>query len=330
MRASSLNIATVTARREELLQPPRSDAGSLIQVVPFEEGRRVFRNEPPTDFTVPAERERFAAALARLRARRWGGGIRSIIDNRLFETRDWLPSVNPANSDEVIGYAAQATLDDADAALGAARRAAPPWARTAPSERAALLERLAALLVRSKDELSALEVLEAGKNWIEADADVGEAIDFCRFYALAMCERGVPQVTQAIPGESNVLEWWPRGTGLIVAPWNFPLAILTGMTMAAIVTGNTVVMKPSDQTPVLAARLMDLLIEAGLPAGVANLVTGPGSTIGAHLVANPKIDFIAFTGSKEVGLGIWEAAGKTRPGQAGPKQVICEMGERTR
>src|SRR5947199_1756613 len=141
-----------------------------------------------------------------------------------------------------------------------------------------------------------------------------------------MRDLGGPRRTQVAPGESNSLHWWPRGLGVIIAPWNFPLAILTGMTTAAVVSGNAVIMKPSDKTPVIGARLMELFIEAGLPPGVVNLVTGPGGKVGAHLVAHPQIDFIAFTGSKEVGLKIWETAGRTMPGQANLKKVVCEMG----
>ncbi len=182
------------------------------------------------------------------------------------------------------------------------------------------------LMRRDKAALSALEVLEAGKNWPEADADVAEAIDFCSFYAAVMRDLGQPQRTQAVAGESNMQHWWPRGVGIIIAPWNFPLAILTGMTSAAVVAGNAVIMKPSDQTPMIGARLMDLFMEAGFPPGVVNLLTGPGGKVGAHLVGHPQIDFIAFTGSKEVGLKIWESAGHTAPGQANLKKVVCEMG----
>src|SRR5580765_2262539 len=147
---------------------------------------------------------------------------------------------------------------------------------------------------RDKAEICAIEILEAGKNWAEADADVTEAIDFCNFYALVMRELGLPKLTQRVAGETNVQPGVPRGVGLVVAPWNFPLAILTGMVTPAVVAGNTVIMKPSDQTPVIAARLMDLCLEAGLPPGVVNLLTGPGGSVGAHLVRHPRVDFIAF------------------------------------
>jgi RHH-type proline utilization regulon transcriptional repressor/proline dehydrogenase/delta 1-pyrroline-5-carboxylate dehydrogenase len=284
-----------------------------------------FRNEPSTDFRHPEERKRMATALATAR-RELGRHYPLIIDNQPCSTADWLTSLNPANQTEIIGYAAQASLKEAAAALAAARRAGQAWARTPAEGRAAVLERLADLLRREKANLCAVEILEAGKNWTEADADVAEAIDFCGFYASVMRDLGEPHVTQKVAGERNVQHWWPRGTALVVAPWNFPLAILTGMTAAAAVSGNTVIVKPSDETPVLAARLMEVMIEAGLPQAVINLLMGPGDTVGAHLVSHPEIDVIAFTGSKQVGLKIWEAAGRTERGQAGLKKVICEMG----
>ena len=329
------------ASRDELLQPPtggRASSRALTSLGseevraredarPPEEAKQVerFCNEPPTDFTIAAERDKLRAAIQDLR-KQLGQRHPLIINHKPVSTPDWRPSLNPANQQEVVGYAAQAGVAEAESALAAARAAQPNWARTPAAERAALLEKVATLLRRDKAALCALEILEAGKNWTEADADVAEAIDFCNFYAAMMRELGRPQHTQAVAGESNFQHWWPRGTGVIIAPWNFPLAILTGMTAAAIVTGNAVVMKPSDQTPVIGARLMELLVEAGLPAGVVNLLTGPGSKIGAHLAAHPRVDFIAFTGSREVGLQIWEAAGRTVPGQANLKKVVCEMG----
>jgi RHH-type transcriptional regulator, proline utilization regulon repressor / proline dehydrogenase / delta 1-pyrroline-5-carboxylate dehydrogenase len=284
-----------------------------------------FLNEPHTDFTLPREREKISAALKRLR-QNIGKRHPLIINNKPVSTSDWLPSLNPANQKEIIGHAAQASITEADSALAAARAAQPKWARTAAAERAAILEKAASLMRRDKADLCALEILEAGKNWPEADADVAEAIDFCDFYAAVMRDLGRPKRTQPVAGETNVRHWWPRGVGVIIAPWNFPLAILTGMATAAIVAGNAVIIKPSDQTPVIGASLMALLIEAGLPPGVANLLTGPGGKVGAHLVGHPQIDFIAFTGSKDVGLRIWETAGRTASGQANLKKVVCEMG----
>jgi len=320
--------------REELLRSPRE----LIEETDkpgTKEGEQEagqgaggggeFRNEPHTDFTIARERERMREALRQARAN-LGRKYPLVINHTAVTTSDWRPSLNPANQQEVVGLAAQAGTAEAEAALAAAKSAQLKWGRTPAAERAAILEKTAALMRRDKAALSAIEVLEAGKNWAEADADVAEAIDFCSFYAAVMRDLGRPQRTQFSPGESNVQHWWPRGVGVVIAPWNFPLAILTGMAAAAVVAGNAIILKPSDQTPVVGARLMELLIEAGLPAGVVNLLTGPGRVVGAHLVGHPEIDLIAFTGSKEVGLRIWESAGRTLPGQRNLKKVVCEMG----
>jgi RHH-type transcriptional regulator, proline utilization regulon repressor / proline dehydrogenase / delta 1-pyrroline-5-carboxylate dehydrogenase len=313
------------ASREELLRNPSGGQWPRPMASQMNTDNTVFRNEPPTDFSQEAAREGMRAAIAELR-KKLGRQHPLVINHRPVKTREWLASLNPANQNEVIGQAAQATVAEAELALEAARAAQPKWARIPADERAVRLEKLASLLRRDKAALCALEILEAGKSWTEADADVAEAIDFCNFYAAEMRRLGAPQRTQHVPGESNLQEWRARGTGVVIAPWNFPLAILTGMTTAAMVAGNAVVIKPSDQTPVIAAHLMELIMEAGFPPGVANLMTGPGGTAGAHLVAHPRVDFIAFTGSKEVGLEIWETAGRAAPGQANLKKVICEMG----
>jgi RHH-type proline utilization regulon transcriptional repressor/proline dehydrogenase/delta 1-pyrroline-5-carboxylate dehydrogenase len=314
--------------RAELLRDPQeliANAPRLVPPPPRTVGLDNFHNEAPLDFTAAAEREKYQAALKEWRSK-LGRKYPLVINNKKVETRDWAPSLNPANQNEIIGYSARATVQDADNALAAARAAQPKWARTPADERARLLEKLAEAMARRKTVLAALMTLEAGKNWTEADADVAEAIDFCRFYAAEMRVLGKPQRTQIVLGETDVQHWLPRGTGIIISPWNFPLAILTGMATAAVVGGNTVLLKPSDQTPVIAAQLVDLAVEAGFPPGVINLVTGRGSEIGAHLIAHPRIDFIAFTGSVEVGLKIWETAGRTLPGQPDLKKVVCEMG----
>jgi len=313
------------ANRDALLEDPEKKLLLQQAVEETETAAPVFKNEPPVDFTIDAERAKIRAALKTVRSR-LGRKHALIIGNKPVKTAEWHISLNPADQTEIIGHSAKATIDDAESAVRAALSAQPAWGRIPAGDRAAFLERAARLLQRDKAELTALEILEAGKNWIEADADVVEAIDFCNFYAVEMRRLAEPRPTQRIPGETNVLHWLPRGAGVVIAPWNFPLAILTGMTAAALVTGNTVIIKPSDQTPVIASRLMEILIEAGLPAGVANLLTGPGGEIGAHLVAHRDIDFIAFTGSMEVGLKIWEIAGRAQPGQRNLKKVICEMG----
>jgi RHH-type proline utilization regulon transcriptional repressor/proline dehydrogenase/delta 1-pyrroline-5-carboxylate dehydrogenase len=318
------------AARDALLRNPdeiiaEGKSARLVPEPPKTVGLDGFHNEAPVDFTVAAEREKLRAELKNWRAK-FGRKYPLVINNRPVETKDWLPSLNPANQNEIVGHAALASTADADAALAAARAAQPKWARVPAEERATLLHKLADLMRRDKASLSALMVLEAGKNWAEADADVAEAIDFCDFYAAEIRVLGKPAKLQIMAGETNVQHWWPRGVGVVISPWNFPLAILCGMAGAAVVGGNTVLLKPSNNTPVIAAELVRLCIEAGFPPGVFNLVTGRGSEVGERLIASPQVDFIAFTGSMEVGLHIWETAGRTPPGQPNLKKVICEMG----
>jgi RHH-type transcriptional regulator, proline utilization regulon repressor / proline dehydrogenase / delta 1-pyrroline-5-carboxylate dehydrogenase len=237
-----------------------------------------------------------------------------------------IASTNPARPAQVVGHWARSTVADADAAVASARAAWPAWAARPATERASILDRAADLLEARRFELNALEVYEAAKPWIEADADISEAVDFCRYYAAEMRDLDRPRVTQAVPGERDTLTWTARGVGVAIAPWNFPLAILCGLTVAPLVAGNCVIMKPAEQTTVTAAALMDILTEAGIPPGVLNFVPGLGEDVGARLVAHPGIDFIAFTGSRSVGCRIWESAGRTQPGQANLKKVVCEMG----
>ena len=225
----------------------------------------------------------------------------------------------------MIGKVPSATPRDAADAVAAARKAFPKWMRTGPDHRAEYLELAADGLRHRRFELAAWMVREVGKTWTEADADVAEAIDFCAYYAKQMRDLAAGRVVD-VPGEHNVLSYRPRGVAVVIAPWNFPLAILTGMTAAAVVTGNTVVMKPAEQSPVIAALLMDVLREAGVPDGVVNYLPGDGEKIGPALVENPDVNVIAFTGSREVGLQINAAAAETPPGQDHVKTVVAEMG----
>jgi RHH-type proline utilization regulon transcriptional repressor/proline dehydrogenase/delta 1-pyrroline-5-carboxylate dehydrogenase len=241
-------------------------------------------------------------------------------------TDNLTPSVNPAEPTEIVGYGTEAGIDEAERAVKAARAAFEKWRWTSFEERARLLERAADILERRRYELSAVEVFEVGKPWSEADADIREAIDFCTFYAQQMRRLGRPKLTQQVPGEESYHHYWPRGVAFVIAPWNFPIAILCGMAAAGVVTGNAVIMKPSEQSIICGAMLMQVFEEAGVPPGVLNFLSGHGSTIGAHLVDHKDVDLIAFTGSREVGLKIWESAGITRPGQRELKRVICEMG----
>ncbi|PYK75162.1 MAG: L-glutamate gamma-semialdehyde dehydrogenase, partial [Verrucomicrobia bacterium] len=249
-----------------------------------------------------------------------------VIGGEKVWTYELTPSVNPSAPDEIVGYGSEAGIPEAERAVKAARAAFGNWSLTPFEERTRLLERTADILERRRFELSAVEVFEVGKPWNEADADIREAIDFCRFYAQQMRRLGRPKLTQQVPGEESYHHYWPRGVAFVIAPWNFPMAILCGMASAAVVTGNTVIMKPSEQSIVCGAMLMQVFEEAGVPPGVLNFLSGHGSVIGAHLVDHKDVDLIAFTGSREVGLRIWQSAGVTRPGQRELKHVICEMG----
>jgi len=285
----------------------------------------IYENSPLMNFVYKESQEQMQAALRDVR-NRFGRKFPLVINGEKIWTDKLTPSVNPSAPNEIVGYAAEAGIPEAERAVKAARDAFGKWSRTPFEERAQLLERAAAILDRRRYELSALEVFEVGKSWAEADGDIREAIDFCHFYAYQMRLIGRPRLTQQVPGEESYQHYWPRGVALVIAPWNFPMAILCGMVSAALVTGNTVIMKPSEQSLNIGAMLMEIFEEAGVPPGVLNFLNGRGSVIGAHLVDHKDVDLIAFTGSREVGLRIWESAGITRPGQRELKRVVCEMG----
>jgi len=284
-----------------------------------------FVNAANTDFSQSASREKQRAALAACSAQ-LGKKWPLIIGGRKIPDREYIPSVNPAKPSQIIGHWARATIADAETAVSAAQAAFPKWRATPAEERALILERAAGLMESRRLELNSLLILEAGKPWVEADGDTSEAIDFCRFYAVEMRKLAKPTVTQSVPGERCVQTWTPRGVGVAIAPWNFPLAILTGLVVAPLVAGNCVIMKPAEQTSVIGAVLMDILTEAGVPAGALAFLPGYGEDIGAHLTGHKDVDFIAFTGSRAVGCKIWESAGRTVSGQANLKKVVCEMG----
>ncbi|MFI5336833.1 MAG: proline dehydrogenase family protein [Opitutales bacterium] len=285
-----------------------------------------FINAANTDYTVALNREKQREALQEFTSNRLGRKWPVIINGKKITDRPFLPSINPAHPGQVVGYWAKGTVQDADAAVAAAVAYFPKWRATPADDRARMLERAADLMELRRLEINSLLILEAAKPWVEADGDVSEAIDFLRFYAFEMRRLAKPVVTQHVPGERCVQTWTPRGVGVAVAPWNFPLAILTGLTVAPLVAGNCVIIKPARQTSIIGAYLMDILTEAGVPAGALHYLPCSGADAGAHLVAHPQVDFIAFTGSREVGLNIWEEAGKTRPGQHNLKKVVCEMG----
>ncbi|CAG7604748.1 1-pyrroline-5-carboxylate dehydrogenase 2 [Paenibacillus solanacearum] len=284
-----------------------------------------FRNEPLTNFSDPKQKQLFEAALCKVEAE--GGRVYPIrIGSERIVTARKLESVNPADPAQVVGLVAQADQALANKAVLSAAAAFESWRKTSAPQRARCLYKTAALLRRRKHEFSACMVLEAGKSWSEADADTAEAIDFLEFYGREMERLDQRQPLVRIPGEDNELTYIPLGVGIVIPPWNFPLAIMAGMTTAAVVAGNTVVLKPASATPVIAAKFVELLEEAGLPDGVVSFVPGSGSEVGDTLVDHPLTRFISFTGSREVGLRINERAAITAPGQKWIKRVVAEMG----
>lgn len=284
-----------------------------------------FRNEPYTDFSLPGNRQAMQEALARVRAQ-FGREYDLLIAGDRVKSSEKLISRNPSAPDEIVGLHQRATAEQARTAIEKAFSFFPTWRRVPAEDRAAMLLRAASILRQRKMEFNAWLVYEAGKTWPEAEADVSEAIDFCEYYAREMLRLAGPHPMVQFPGERDEMIYIPLGVGVIIAPWNFPLAILTGMTTAALVTGNTVVIKPSSDTPTIAAKFAEVLAEAGFPGASFSLITGSGATIGDLLVEHPKTRFICFTGSKEVGLRINELAARPRPGQIWIKRVIAEMG----
>ena len=284
-----------------------------------------YENAPLVNFVYEQNQDRMREALAHVRTQ-LGQKYPLVINGEKVWTDKTIASINPSSPEDVVGHVAEAGIPEAERAVKAARDAFEKWSRTSFETRCRLLERAADIMHHRRFELSALEVFEVGKAWAEADGDIREAMDFCRFYAHEMRLIGRPRLTQHVLGEESYQHYWPRGVALIIAPWNFPMAILCGMTTAALVTGNTVIMKPAEQSAVIGAMLMEIFEEAGVPPGVLNYLPGKGSVMGAHLVDHKDVDLIAFTGSREVGLRIWESAGKTREGQRELKRVICEMG----
>lgn len=284
-----------------------------------------FANEPYTDFSVPEERRAMEEALRRVRGQ-FGREYELWIGRAKLRTDEKFESRNPSRPAEVVGVHQRATPELAGMAVESAFSFFPEWSRVPVETRAEMLLRAASILRRRKREFDAWLVYEAGKTWPEAEADVSEAIDFCEYYAREALRYGAPRPMLSPPGEKNELVYLPLGVGVIISPWNFPLAILTGMTTAALVSGNTVVIKPSSDTPTIAAKFCEVLLEAGFPERSFSFVTGSGAVVGDALVLHPKTRFICFTGSKEVGLRINELAAKPQPGQIWIKRVIAEMG----
>jgi len=312
---------------DDLLAPPDAAHEARAAVPPRKDRPRHFSNEPHTDFSHMASRQQMSDAIAAFKARLKKGS--RIIDLAWpapsGHVRATFTSRNPARPEEVIGIVTAATIEDVDVAVARARAAGRTWANTPPQNRMALLSACADVLQRRRYDLAALEIFETGKSWRDADADVAEAIDFLRYYNRRMRRFMRPMRLGREPGEINHLEYRPRGIAAVLSPWNFPLAIPTGMVAAALVTGNTVLFKPSERAPVTGYALVDAFREAGLPEDALTCLPGDSAT-GRRLVAHPDVPIIAFTGSKSVGLEIIAEAAQVRPGQREVKKVIAEMG----
>ncbi len=284
-----------------------------------------FRNEPFTDFSQADNARRMREALAQVRSE-LGREYPMVIGNRLVKTEKKVNSVNPARPSQVVGVVQEADASHVDMAIQAATAAFQTWSHAPVEKRASLLNAVASILRERKFEMCAWMVYEVGKNWAEADADVAETIDFAEYYAREALRLAKVEPALHLPGERGSLTYIPLGVGAVIPPWNFPCAIAAGMTMAAIVCGNAVVLKPSHDSPIIAARFFEILQEAGMPDGVVNFCPGSGRGFGAALVEHPQTRFVAFTGSKEVGLDINQRAAATQKGQKWIKRTILEMG----
>ncbi len=284
-----------------------------------------FKNEPFTDFTKSANKKAMEKALAKVRAE-LGKEYPVVIGGEKFAANEKLTSYNPAKPAEVVGVFSKANVELTNKAIETAAKTFETWKNVPAKKRADFLFKAATLMRKRKFEFSAMLTYEVGKTWPEADADTAEAIDFLEFYGREMLRLSAPQPLTKINDEKNELRYIPLGVGVVVPPWNFALAILVGMTSAAVVAGNTVVLKPSSDSPTIGWKFFELMNEVGLPTGVINFVVGSGATVGDVMVANPKTRFVSFTGSKEVGIHINELAAKVQPGQIWLKRVVAEMG----
>ncbi len=284
-----------------------------------------FVNEQLSNFDDAALASQMQRAIDRVRAE-LGRDYPLVIDGQRVKTSTAIASIDPSNPDTVVGRVAEGKREHAERALQAALERFKTWQHVAPEERASYLFKAAKVIRERKFDYAAWLVFEVGKSWAEADADVAETIDFLEFYGREALRLAAEQPVTKIAGEDNALVYIPLGAGVVIPPWNFPMAIMAGMTSAAIVAGNTVVLKPSSDSPVIAAKFVEVLEEVGLPAGVVNFVPGGGGEVGGYLVQHPKTRFIAFTGSKEVGLHINQEAATPRKGQVWIKRAILEMG----
>lgn len=284
-----------------------------------------YKHEPFTDFSIESNRKRLESELEKIE-RKLGGTYDLLIDGEKVLTEEKITSINPGKKEEIIGYVAKANQEHAEKAVQAANQAFQTWRYTNAIDRANILIRTAAIIRRRKSEFTALLIKEAGKPWNEADADIAEGIDFMEYYARQMIELDKGKEINSRPGEYNRYLYTPSGVAVTIPPWNFAFAIMVGTTVAPLVTGNTVILKPASATPVIAAEFVDVLLEAGIPDGVINFLPGSGSEVGDYLVDHPKTALITFTGSREVGTRLYERAAAVNENQFHLKRTIVEMG----
>src|SRR3984957_15572880 len=284
-----------------------------------------FVNEPLPDFSKEEPRPQMGAGIEKVRAQ-LGREDDLIIGGKRVKTKDKIKSINPAKPSQVVGLHQKAGKEHVEPAMQAALRAFDQWKNTSVEERASLLFRVGDVMRERKFEFCAWLVFEVSKNWAEADADIAETIDFCEYYAREALRLARTELPVQMPGERDSLLYIPLGVGAVIPPWNFPCAIMAGMTLASIVSGNTVILKPSSDSPTIAAKFVELLEECGMPEGVVNFCPGAGASFGNAVVAHPKTRYIAFTGSREVGLDINKVAATQAPGQIWIKRTVLEMG----
>jgi len=284
-----------------------------------------FTNEPPIDFSKPENAERMRAALANVRGE-LGREYDLVIGGKRIKTDAKIRSINPARPSQLVGLHQKAGLEHVEPAMSAALKAFESWRCTTPEERASLIFRVGDVIRQRKFEFCAWLTYEVSKNWAEADGDIAETIDFCELYAREALRMAKVTPPAQLPGERSTYFYIPLGVGAVIPPWNFPCAIMAGMTLASLVMGNTVILKPSHESPTIAAKFFEVLEECGLPAGVVNFCPGSGASFGEGVVKHPKTRYIAFTGSKEVGLRINQRAAEQQPGQLWIKRTVLEMG----
>src|SRR5467141_812315 len=284
-----------------------------------------FKNETFVDFNKEENVRKMRSSVEKFR----GQLCREydlIIGGKRVKTADKIRSLNPTRPSEIVGIHQKASKEHVEPAMQAALQAFESWSRSPVEERASLLFRAADLMRQRKMEYMAWLVFEVSKNWGEADADISETIDFCEFYAREALRLAKTETTVQLPGEHDSLTYIPLGVGAVIPPWNFPCAIMAGLVVASIVSGNTVILKPSSDSPTIAAKFVELLEEVGMPEGVVNFCPGSGASFGDAIVVHPKTRYVAFTGSREVGLHIHKSAAAQVPGQIWIKRTILEMG----